>query len=196
MTNSEPRLILICCEGQTEEGYFNAIVKIRRISNTLVPPAKSFGSQHTQLIDICDQERLRASQVNDLSPDDIEVWAVFDKDHWRNGFTSLEQYASQKNVKLAYSDPQFEAYLLQHLSADASRLTGQALESHLSQSMQNAGHGPYSKGELKWLEKLLDERPKTLEMAILNSNSRSRRTRSPFLTVHKLTERLLEFEPK
>lgn len=196
MPNGTPRLILICCEGRTEESYFNAIVRMRRISNTLVPPAKSFGSQHTQLIDICDQERLQASQDNDISTDEIEVWAVFDKDHWRNGFTALEQYAATRNVRLAYSDPQFETYLLQHLGADSSRLSGQALEDHLSQVMESAGHGRYIKGNLNWIETLLDERPKTLEMAIANSNTRDRRNRSPFLTVHKLVERLLEFEPK
>lgn len=194
--NTPPRLVLICCEGQTEEAYFNTVLKRRNISNALVPPARSFGSQHTQLIDICDQEKQHTSIHIDIPTDDIEVWAVFDRDHWRNGFTALEQYASEKNVRLAYSDPQFETYLLQHIAADSSRASGQALENYLSQLMEAAGHGLYAKGDLRWLDELLYLIPKRLEMAIANSNLRDRRNRSPFLTVHKLTERLLEFEPK
>lgn len=196
MNNRAPRLVLICCEGGTEKKYFDIVVKARHISRAIVPPAKAFNQQHRQLIDRCVKERNKISQSRDIPEDEIEVWAVFDKDHWRNGFTELDQYAAEKHVRLAYSDPQFETYLLQHFSADASRVSGEALETRLSEIMENAGYGEYEKGNLKWLETLLDERPRTLENAITNSRVRRRRNQSPFLTVQLLTERLLEFEPK
>jgi len=200
MRENDPRLILICCEGTTEELYFNAVIDARRIPGALVPPAESFnGSKHKALIDICAQKRANTSSdpKYDIPEDEIEVWAVFDKDDWSHGFTSLERYAANKNIRLAYSDPQFETYLLQHLSQDGSRKCGDELEHYLAQKMDDAGHGSaYDKSNLDWLKKLIDDRPRTLEMAIANANLRSNRTRSPFLTTHKLTERLLEFEPK
>ncbi len=198
MSDNNPRLILICCEGLTEELYFNMVVDIRRIPNTLVPPAKSFnGAKHKRLIDICEQVRADASTQYDLKEAEIEVWSVFDKDDWSNGFTELEHYANSKKVRLAYSDPQFETYLLQHLSQDRSRKFGTNLENHLSQKMNSAGHGAtYNKSDLTWLRNLIDKTPSTIEMAITNSCVRNNRTKTPFLTTHRLIKRLLEFEPK
>lgn len=190
----EPRNILICCEGQTEKAFFDLIINIRRINSAVVLPSQSFGSQHTQLIDICTKERTRVSLRNDISEDEVEVWAVFDKDQWRDGFTALEQYARSNSVQLAYSDPQFETYLLQHIQADGFRGSGAELEDYLSDILSTAGYGEYIKGDIKWLAELLDGRPRVLEAAIVNSNIRNRRNRTPFLTVHKLTERILQFE--
>lgn len=204
MNSSDPRLILICCEGQTEENYFTIVKTIRRITSVQITVESFDGKSNTSLIDICVQKRQEMSQLYDMAEDEVEVWAVFDKDGYSGTFTQLEQYADTKAVKLAYSDPQFETYLLQHLSQDASSLSGRQLEDRLTTQINQfintplgSSYGAYSKPNLDWLEYLLDQRPSTtLEMAITNSRIRDNRTRTPFLTVHNLTVRLLQFEPK
>jgi hypothetical protein len=109
MRENDHRLVLICCEGTTEELYFNAVIDTRRIPGTLVPPAESFnGSKHKALIDICVQKRANTSSdpKYDIPEDEIEVWAVFDKDDWSHGFTSLERYAKAYNTGMEQANDQ------------------------------------------------------------------------------------------
>lgn len=189
-----PRLILVCCEGLTEELYFRSLVASRRINAVIMHIASYKGSQHESLIGICEAERNRVCAEEDLTADELEVWAVFDKDDWKGGFTALEQYAADKGVLLAYSDPQFETYLLQHMEQSSCSDSGATLEAYLSSVLVDAGYGEYDKSNLSWLIELMDAKPKIIETAILNADIRSRRTKTPFLTVQKLTKRLLEFE--
>jgi phage anti-repressor protein len=51
-----------------------------------------------------------------------------------------------------------------------------------------------AKGNLDWLEKLLIDKPKLIDAAVINSNQRSRQSEEPFLTVQDLTKRLKELE--
>lgn len=194
---TSPRRIVICCEGKTEELYFNVLNYGRNINGAVVKPAISLdGEQHTKLIDTCVEIRAQEAADAEFNIDDVEVWAVCDRDGMMIPYTHLNRYADEKGVRLAYSDPQFESYLLQHFEQNSLTGSSTILQSRLSELLSLKGYSQYSKTDLSWLEDIIDEKPKTIEMAIVNSNIRNRSSRPPFLTVQHLASRLLEFELK
>lgn len=50
----------------------------------------------------------------------------------------------------------------------------------------------YNKTDLDWFDKMIDEQPAKIKQAIANSNKLDNHTKPPFLTVQKLTARLLK----
>jgi len=198
MQNVAPQFILICCEGKTEKEYFEIIADVFRVRQARAVTIIGEKGQHKFLIDQTDFQRSELSKELEVSVDEIVCWAVCDHDKMSISYSELKQYASAKNIKLAFSKPQFEAYLIQHF--ERSKETNQeALYAKLSKNSAVFGQKePYenNKSNLKWLWEAIIDNPKLVEIAINNSEVRAKSPRPLFLTVHKLTEFLVSLEPK
>ncbi len=151
--------------------------------------------QHERLIDKALIERNKLATKLDISPEDIEVWAVCDRDVMVRTLAVLESYAKKKGVRLAFSDPRFEIFLLQHLTASATNETGKGLEALITKELHKLGiNTRYDKTNLVWLSKLLDNDPQRVELAIRNSRRINNPKNTPYTNLHILLLRLLEFE--
>lgn len=192
---TQPLVVLIGTEGkETEPQFFNIVIRRRRINSgrASVHIVKDKG-QHKQLInEIVDARATLASKLK-IDPSDIECWAVCDKDKMPCTLQELEEYAAVRGVSLAFSDPQFETYLLQHLVHSATNLTGRQLIALLDSELKKRGvTAGYKKTDLSWFDKLLDDDPLSLEFAIHNSSQMTDKESTPYLTVHNLMQRLID----
>ena len=116
-----------------------------------------------------------------------------DRDNYKDSFTKLQKYATEKDVLLAFSDPQFESYLLQHFSLSKSVNKKATLEAELSDYIlsKKPRYAPYRKGSLDWLDEMINEKHTIINVAIKNANVFSNHTKQPFFTVQKLVARLI-----
>lgn len=184
------RIMLVCCEGKTEELYFKILRdRIYRIPRYVKIDIQGEKGQHKALIDRVVQARIDLAESEQIDENEIECWAVCDDDGMAMQLSALEAYAEERCVRLAFSRPQFESYLLQHF--EQTKTVKQAeLYSRLTEIKNDRGSdGEYDKADLDWLEEALIDKPKLVEIAITNSEQRTRRTASPFLTVQELTKR-------
>lgn len=193
-----PDLILVCCEGNTEVEYFSILKKRFRLPTyiKIIPdPDDDYRrlGQHEHLVDVSSTKREEYAKEFSIPIGNIEVWAVCDRDNYKDSYTKLKQYADDKNILLAFSDPQFENYLLQHFTINKSTNKKAALEYELTKHIlaQKPSYAPYRKGNLGWLDEMIDEKHAIVEMAIKNANNFSNHTKQPFFTVQKLTDRLM-----
>lgn len=182
------RAILILCEGITEKLYFESIIRNKRIARILPIEILGRQGQHKALIKRCVEKRKEYVRYLGINENEIEVWGVCDQDSLKTGYTKLSRFATKNNVKLAFSDPQFETYLIQHFEYKKTNSKRERLEHELSAYLEE----DYSKTDLSWFDKMIDEDPAKLNQAISNANKLSNHTKPPFLTVQKLTSRLLE----
>jgi|GEM_PF-630271 len=209
----KPRIILICCEGKkTEPQYFKALMKARRIGTGSVKveivPGAGKQHQHKELINkslvICDELRKKQNIEKDET---IEIWAVCDKDQMNCSLKELEEYAKKCRVNLAFTDPQFEIVLLQHLCFSSTNSSKGKLEDLLSKKMRERSKNfvaarnkiknlQYKKNNLQFFENLFDEDRHVVEQAIENCRKLENRDNTPYTTAHNLLIRLLEFEVK
>lgn len=187
-----PRALLILCEGKTEELYFRSVIRHKRV-NKVLSRVEVIGcqGQHRALVRRC--VGARKSLARELGPgiseNDIEVWAVCDRDAMREKYQKLLNYAKSKGVNLAFSDPQFETYLIQHF--ELKKTTNKSGE--LLAELEGYLGEEYKKGELGWFDGMVDQNPAVLDFAISNAEQLGNHTKPPFLTVQKLTRRLIEF---
>ena len=200
---SLPSLILVCCEGNTEAKYFSLLKKRFRLPTyvRVIPdPDEDYHrlGQHERLIDKSSSKREEYAKEFNIPVENIEVWAVCDRDNYKDSYTKLKRYANSKNVLLAFSDPQFENYLLQHFAANNSTNKKSAVEAELTtyMSVQNPNYAPYQKGNLDWLDEMIDEKHAIVGIAIKNANIFSNHTKQPFFTVQKLVDRLVSLVQK
>jgi hypothetical protein len=192
MSAKLPQLVLICCEGNTEKAYFENFKNVFRISSPkieVITEETSFKG----LIKRGAKRRSEYSKEYSIKEEDIEVWVVFDRDNYKENYLKLEQYAENENIKIAFSDPQFENFLIQHFQADSKILKGKAMKDYLLKILveNKMSDGRYDKN---WTKKLFDEKPKSVRIAIENCKIYTNHAKKPFFTVHKLVERLLEFK--
>ena len=185
----KPRALLILCEGTTERLYFESVIQHRRVSRVLDVQVFGKQGQHKALIKKCSSLRKATAKELKLSEDEIEVWAVCDRDVIKITYRVLQTFANAKNVKLAFSDPQFETYLIQHFEFKKTKNKRATLITELEAYLSDK----YDKGDLSWIDKLIDEDPARLDFAITNADKLKNHAKPPFLTVQKLTKRLLEF---
>ena len=195
---NNPELILICCEGNTEAAYFSMLKKRFRLPTyvKIIPdPDEDYHrlGQHERLIENTAKKREQYSDEFDIPLEQIEVWAVCDRDNYKDSFTKLQKYATERDVLLAFSDPQFENYLLQHFSLNKSINKKVALETELSNYIlsKKPQYAPYRKGSLSWLDEMVDQTHTIINMAIKNASVFSDHTKQPFFTVQKLVTRLV-----
>ena len=193
-SEEKPITILIGTEGkETEPQYFNIVIgrkRIRQRANVMVVGRLG---QHKQLVD--EIVKLRAVKAANLkiSEEDVECWAVCDKDTMNCTLAELEQYASSNNVQLAFSNPCFEIFLLQHLTRSASNLNAKQLAATLTTELRAINPKfKYDKTNLSWFDVLVDSDPEVLDRAIANSNYIEDVSNTPYVTVHKLLQRLLD----
>jgi hypothetical protein len=189
-----PQIILICCEGKkTEKPYFEILQRIFRIDIMIQILPKE--GQNYRLIDNSVTKKQKLSLDCDFVPDDIEVWAVCDRDDLKDSFTELHEYAADKGVDLAFSDPQFENYLLQHFgSPNNSRKKRLEVERELTSVLREHGiEVVYDKSNLDWLASMIDKKPRLVDEAVRHANIYSVHTKQPFFTIQRLTERILSF---
>lgn len=195
---SVPRVILVCCEGgRTEPQYIRSVVKQRRINQGR---AKIYvhgdRGQHLKLVDNTASLRAERGRELSLSEDDIEAWAVCDKDVMSCTLDELERRAANKNVRLAFTDPCFEVFLLQHFGFHSTNATGRTLNQLLSKTLRDRGLArAYDKSNLDWVYEMLDQEPLLLEQAITNANRLNDRSRTPYTTIQDLLVRLIEITP-
>ncbi len=185
------RVTLICCEGKTEELYFKILRdRIFRVPGFIKISIQGEKGQHRTLIDNAVAARAALAAAEAVDPEEIGSWAVCDDDGMAIPFSKLERYAEEAGVKLAFSRPQFESFLLQHF--EPSGETDQAeLYRLLALHKQSLGYeGAYEKGNLEWLERTLVDKPKLVNTAIVNADQRARQASSPFFTVQGLVKYL------
>lgn len=194
-----PSQILICCEGkETEPQYFKIIADLWRIRQQVRIKIVGNKGQYKKLIDesvILYRNLLRDKE---LDPIEVEVWAVCDKDNMRYSLLELEEYAQKNNVNLAFSDPMFEIFLLQHFTASTSSAsTKRELETLLNKELQIKNpYFKYNKSNLAIFENIFYTEPSLVKKkAILNCRKLEDKTNSPYTSCHKLLERLLELAP-
>ena len=110
------------------------------------------------------------------------------------GYQELLRYAQENGINLAFSCPQFETYLLQHFGYQKNRKSKKELEDDLNNCVLSRYGMNYSKSDLEWLDKMVDETPYKINEAIENADKFNTHTNKPFLTVQKLTERLISLK--
>lgn len=193
----QPVIVIICCEGkQSEPQYFRAVIKQRRVAQGRVK-VHVLGSkgQHKKLVDNCRTIRANMSREKEVEENDIEVWAVCDKDKMDCTLAELQKYARDRNVSLAFSDPRFEAYLLQHFGYSATSSSGKSLETELNRKLKTKTGKTYQKNDLSWVIEILDNEPVLLDTAIANADKLSDQNTAPYITVQNLVRRLIELAP-
>lgn len=183
------RALLILCEGTTEQLYFESVIRHKRITGVLDIQVFGKQGQHKSLIKKCASLRKTKAEELELSEEEIEVWAVCDKDAMKIRYQELLAYAKVRDVKLAFSNPQFETYLIQHFELKKTKNKRFDLELELGTYLD----GGYVKNDLTWFDRMIDEDPAKLDFAIANADRLNSHAKSPFLTVQNLTRRLLEF---
>ena len=193
----QPTTLLICCEGDvTEPTYFEVVKHHRRITKAqAIVKIVGGEGQHLTLIKNSVGQRDQLAKLFNLHVDDIETWAVCDKDTMQCTLQELEAAASKNNILLAFSNPNFEIFVLQHLKFSATNANGHELKNIISKELKRQKIAEvYDKTDLSWLYPFLDKDPTRLDFAIKNSNRISDPENTPHLTVHNLLARLLEFE--
>ena len=197
----ETELILIVCEGGTEALYFSILKKRFRLPTyiKIIPDVEkgeySRTGQHEKLILRTEEYKHKCKTEYEIIDDSlIEAWAVCDRDNYKDSFTKLNEFAGEHGVNLAFSDPQFENFLLQHFSQNKSSSFGGEVERELSNCIldKKPHFGLYRKNDLSWLDEMIDEKHGIVKMAIKNASIFSNHTRKPFFTVQKLVKRLFK----
>ncbi|MCL2110018.1 RloB family protein [Microgenomates group bacterium] len=194
-----PRAILICCEGKTEQTYFDILIRLLRISAVTNIKVQKVVQQHKKLVDRCVKERVKLAEYygDGFETTDIETWAVCDNDEMTLSYPELTEYAKTHHVLLGFSQPQFESYLLQHFEPAKDTKVDVIIAKLAKHGSRYGLAGVYNKTDLKWLEEAIFNDPEGLiKNAVVNSNQRDNHTKSPFLTVQKLTKRLKDLELK
>jgi hypothetical protein len=196
---TKPIIILICTEGvETERAFLKQVMKVYHISKDIIKFEEGQGA-HKTLIDNCVKRRAELSTNEEISEDYIEVWAMCDRDGFYGQYATLKKYADSKKVKLAFSSPQFESFIIQLFEPFKRGYKGNLLKKELSKHLKKTTLQDgsvlgtiYSKTDLRWVGKLLSERHSMLKTAIKNADRRKSQTGKVFLTVQRLIERILE----
>jgi len=187
-----PRIILICCEGKTEKSYFSILREVYRGSRRLEVEILGEKGQHKALIDKTVESRKELLKKYSLELDEISSWAVCDDDGMQLSFHQLQKYAQKSAVGLAFSRPQFEAYLIQHFERSKcvdQRVLYEKLTAYAN-SYGLEGNYEDNKADLRWLEIAVFNTPKMLDTAVLNAELRKSSNEKLFLTVQDLVKEL------
>jgi len=190
----KPITILIGTEGkETEPQYFNIVINRKRIRERANVKVIGRLGQHKQLIDrVVTLRALKAKALN-IEEQDVECWAVCDRDTMNCTLNELEEYAAANDVYVAFSDPCFEIFLLQHLTRSATNLNAKQLGLKITSELKIINSKiTYNKSNLLWFDELVDSDPKALDRAVQNSNYIEDVGNTPYVTVHKLLQRLLD----
>lgn len=184
MKKALPTILLIGCEGKTEKLYYDIVARLYNMSNRV----KTFEEvgELKGVIDFCCEKKKEIAKKLDIEESEIEAWAVCDDDGRKTKYNELLKYAQEHNVKLAYSRPQFEYYLIQHFEQSNEHRRSEIFKI-LRKNIPN-----YNKGTIGNFEEIATLKPIVIGVAISNSKIRSKKTDKVFITAHALTSRIIE----
>lgn len=190
-----PRVFLVCCEGKTEEEYFNILLDFYRPPSYVDVEVYGQKGQHIALIDNVVAKRAYLCHEEGISESEVECWAVCDEDKMHCSYAELLDYADKNDVHLGFSAPQFEMYLLQHFEQSNDTDRKVVFQKLSAQRKKYGCEGDYdndTKADLSWMREAIDRQPKIVRTAVVNSEMRDHTTKRPFLTVQGLTQRILD----
>ena len=193
-----PANYLIVCEGkQTEPNYFNGIK--RKINekygnkvDVLIPniDVKGTGMNTTSLVKYTQKTVNHANKVYG------QVWVVFDKDDYND-----EQFNSaidNCNYNVAWSNPNFELWLLAHFKKVSRYVSKDDVLQELSKEFQKNELGDYAKNDIDIFDKVASEGK--LHTAIKNceymeelKKDGQASQRNPMTKVYKIVDGLKEY---
>lgn len=111
------RKVIIVCEGDTEEIYFEAIRKSKRLQTLKIKVVNPDSSDPENIVKLAVNLRDEAKRQKNWLKDD-ESWAIFDGDeHIANNPQNWSRallLADKENVRLGISNPSFELWYLLH----------------------------------------------------------------------------------
>ena len=193
-----PANYLIVCEGKkTEPNYFNGLK--RKINekygnkvDVLIPniDVKGTGMNTTSLVKYTQKTVNHANKVYG------QVWVIFDKDDYND-----EQFNSaidNCNYNVAWSNPNFELWLLAHFKKVNRYVSKDDVVQELSKEFQKKGLGDYNKNDTNIFDKVTSEGK--LHTAIrnceymekLNKDGQASQ-RNPMTKVYKIVDGLKEY---
>ncbi len=193
-----PANYLIVCEGKkTEPNYFNGLK--RKINekygnkvDVLIPniDVKGTGMNTTSLVKYTQKTVNHANKVYG------QVWVVFDKDDYSD--EQFNQAIKNCDYNVAWSNPNFELWLLSHLKRVSKVMSKDEILDELDKEFQRNGLGTYKKNDGKIFEKVTKDRK--LDIAIknceymekLNKNGQAS-DRNPMTRVYKIVDGLKEY---
>jgi hypothetical protein len=193
-----PANYLIVCEGKkTEPNYFNGLKKKinEKYGNkvdVLIPniDIKGTGMNTTSLVKYTQKTVNHANKVYG------QVWVVFDKDDYND-----EQFNSaidNCNYNVAWSNPNFELWLLTHFKKVSRYVSKDDVIQELSKEFQKKGLGDYTKNDTDIFDKVTSEGKlhtaiKNCEyMEELNKEGQASQ-RNPMTKAYKIVDGLKEY---
>ena len=193
-----PANYLIVCEGKkTEPNYFNGLKKKinEKYGNkvdVLIPniDIKGTGMNTTSLVKYTQKTVNHANKVYG------QVWVVFDKDDYND-----EQFNSaidNCNYNVAWSNPNFELWLLAHFKKVSIYVSKDDVLQELSKEFQKKGLGDYTKNDTDIFDKVTGEGKlhtaiKNCEyMEELNKDGQASQ-KNPMTKVYKIVDELKEY---
>ena len=193
-----PANYLIVCEGKkTEPNYFNGLK--RKINekygnkvDVLIPniDVKGTGLNTTSLVKYTQEKVNYANKVYG------QVWVVFDKDDYNDEQFNSAIYNCNYNV--AWSNPNFELWLLAHFKKINRYVSKEDVLQELSKEFQRNGLGNYTKNDANIFDKVTGEGKihtaiKNCEyMEELNKAGQASQ-RNPMTRVYKVVDGLKEY---
>lgn len=193
-----PANYLIVCEGKkTEPNYFNGIKKKinEKYGNkvdVLIPniEVKGTGMNTTSLVKYTQKTVNHANKVYG------QVWVVFDKDDYNDEQFNLA--IENCNYNVAWSNPNFELWLLSHFKKVNRCISKDDVLQELSKEFQKKRLGDYVKNDEDIFNKVTSEGK--LHTAIRNceymeelNKCRQASQRNPMTKVYKIVEGLKEY---
>ena len=193
-----PANYLIVCEGkQTEPNYFNGLKKKINKNygskvDVLIPniEIKGTGENTTALVKYTDKF------VNYSNKRYGQVWVVFDKDDYND--EQFDSAIDNCNYNVAWSNPNFELWLLVHFKKVNRYISKDDVLQELSKEFQKKGFGDYTKNDTNIFEKVTSEGKlhtaiKNCEyMEELNKDGQASQ-RNPMTKVYKIVDGLKEY---
>ena len=152
-----PANYLIVCEGKkTEPNYFNGLK--RKINekygnkvDVLIPniDVKGTGMNTTSLVKYTQKTVNHANKVYG------QVWVVFDKDDYND--EQFDLAIDNCNYNVAWSNPNFELWLLAHFKKVNRHVSKDDILQELSKEFHKKGLGDYTKNDTNIFDKVTSE---------------------------------------
>lgn len=193
-----PANYLIVCEGKkTEPNYFNGLKKKinEKYGNkvdVLIPniDIKGTGMNTTSLVKYTQKTVNHANKVYG------QIWVVFDKDDYND--KQFDSAIDNCNYNVAWSNPNFELWLLAHFKKVSRYVSKDGVLQELSKEFQSNGLGVYTKNDVNIFDKVTSEEKlhtaiKNCEyMEELNKDGQASQ-RNPMTKVYKIVDGLKEY---
>ena len=193
-----PANYLIVCEGKkTEPNYFNGLK--RKINekygskvDVLIPniDIKGTGMNTISLVNYAEKKVNQSAKIYG------QVWVVFDKDDYSD--EQFDQAIKNSNYNVAWSNPNFELWLLSHFKKINRYISKEDVFQELNKEFQKKKLGDYTKNDTNIFDKVTSEGK--LHTAIENceymeelSKDGQASQRNPMTKVYKIVDGLKEY---